>query len=206
LPEDIEHVFDPYFTTKETGTGLGLTTAYSILDKHDGLLTVESEPGIGSRFTFYVPSSEEREETPRVEGGKSFPEGCRVLVMDDEEIILSTISRMLTRMGLEVTTASDGDEAVTLYRESLENGRRFDVVILDLTVPGGMGGRKTVRLLKEIDPNVRAIVASGYSNDDVMANHSEYGFCAGICKPFTPQELREAIQAAVAGSGVSPPG
>jgi PAS domain S-box-containing protein len=187
-------IFDPFFTTKQDGSGLGLATAYSIVKKHGGSLNFESVPGSGTTFTVRLPASEQL--PPPIEKISSGPyrgKG-RILVMDDEPVVLSVTGKLLAMLGFNVTTVKNGEEAVAVYREALTQGNRFDVVILDLTVPGGMGGRETLKQLKEIDPDVKSVVSSGYSNDPVMANFTEYGFKEVIAKPYDIHRLGTVLR------------
>lgn len=191
--EHLNKIFDPYFTTKQKGSGLGLSTAYSIMKNHDGEITVESEPEIGTTFSLYLPAFPEKrvprkeaEERPKTGGG-------RILVMDDEEIVREVAGRMLRAMGYEVGFAKDGAEAIALYREAWAAGQPFDAVILDLTVPGGMGGKEAVRKLIEIEPHVKAIASSGYSSDLIMADFGRYGFCDVLVKPYQMAELSSVL-------------
>jgi PAS domain S-box-containing protein len=193
-PQDLDKIFDPYFTTKQKGSGLGLATSYSIIRNHSGHLTVESDPGDGTTFFMYLPATDlaltaqEPEDTGSIEKGRG-----RILVMDDDAMILEVVGKILTRWGYEVEFARDGRQALDNYAKALESGRLYDGVILDLTVPGGMGGQETLKQLQAIDPGVRAIVASGYSDDQVMANYAQYGFAGGIAKPYAPAELVNAL-------------
>ncbi len=198
-PEHLKKIFDPYFTTKQKGSGLGLAVAYSIIAKHDGQLTVDSTFGQGTTFTILLPASEgthviDTRETKGLISGHG-----RILVMDDEDFIRELVSVMLPKMGYDVVLAQDGQAAVDIYKEELEAGNTFDAVILDLTVPGGMGGKETARQLRALDPNVRAIVSSGYSNDPVMANHASYGFCGAVKKPYLIQDMSQLLNAVIKG-------
>ena len=185
--EYISRLFDPYFTTKQKGSGLGLTVAYSIIKDHEGYITIDSELGKGTTVEIYLPAVLEKEEEKTLK-----LERLKVLVMDDEEIVLSVLKEMLNTLGHEARTASNGEEAIELYKKE-----KFDLVILDLTVPAGMGGQETMERLLEIDPNVRAIVSSGYSNDPIMSEYEKYGFKAVIAKPYGLEELKEAIKKAI---------
>lgn len=192
--ENLLRIFDPYFTTKPGGTGLGLATAYSIIRRHDGHICVDSHPDEGSQFHVYLPASPEaiREETmpdaPNILRGQG-----KILVMDDDPAVREVAARLLRSIGYYVAEAGCGDSALKLYKDALETGHRFDAVILDLTVPGGIGGRECVRLLLEIDPTVRAIVSSGYSNDPIMAECGSHGFRAIVSKPYQLRELADSV-------------
>ncbi len=189
--EHINKIFDPFFTTKQKGSGLGLTIAYSIVKNHNGYMTVESELGKGTSFDIYLPAAIKEEEKLQE------PSSLRVLVMDDEEIVLHVTEEMLKALGHEVETARNGEEAVALYKRAKEEGRPFDIVLLDLTVHSGMGGKETMEELIKIDPSVCAIVSSGYSNDPIMSEYEKYGFKAVIPKPYGLEELKEAIKKAL---------
>jgi PAS domain S-box-containing protein len=194
--ENLLKIFDPYFTTKQKGSGLGLSTSYSIIKKHDGHMTVDSELGVGSTFSIYLPAFPQAalpkgNETIEIE---SLVGRGRILVMDDEQIIRDVLQEMLQRLGYEVALAGEGGEAVELYRRAKESGSPFDLVIIDLTVPGGMGGKETIRKLREIDPEVRAIVSSGYSNDPLAAAFTRYGFIDFIAKPFKLEDLGKVLK------------
>ena len=199
--ENLARIFDPYFTTKSTGSGLGLATSYSIIKKHGGLIRVESELGAGTTFMIYLPAS----EVPGVNSAipaqpvagnlrETVPGGRRVLFMDDEMILQELVSAMLEHLGYEVACAAHGEEAIERYLVAREAGRPFDVVIVDLTVPGGMGGHEAVRQLRKVDPQVRAVVSSGYSNDPIMAEFAQHGFAGAIAKPYQMAELSNVLQ------------
>ncbi len=195
--EYIDRIFDPYFTTKQQGSGLGLATCYSIISRHGGHIAVESEPGKGSLFTTYLPARPGLRISRKKRGApsqmKPSDQKGHVLVMDDEEPILELTEQMLKRLGYACIRALNGKEAVKKFREACANGRRVDLVILDLTIPGGMGGLETLEKLREVDPNIKAVVASGYSNDPIMSHYREYGFQECIVKPFTYHDVSEML-------------
>lgn len=192
--EDLSKIFDPYFTTRPTGSGLGLTTAYSIINRHGGYISVESEPNVGTTFCIYLPASEM--EAPGEEDSEAKPARGKgkVLVMDDEEIVREVLGEMLNGLGYQVSFARDGAEAISIYKECLGSEDPFEAVIIDLTIRGGMGGKEAIKRLTEIDPDIRAIVSSGYSNDPIMSNHRDYGFRGVVCKPFRMQELSRVLE------------
>jgi PAS domain S-box-containing protein len=205
--ELLEKIFDPYFTTKARGSGLGLTTAYSIIKKHDGYIHVESQPGKGSVFTVYIPAPGPGLPTPvsGVDQSRALPgvtkeadEGGRILVMEDDRLVREVAVKMLSHLGYQVEVAVDGRETIDRYKKSLEMNRPYDVVIMDLTIPGGMGGTEAIKKLMEINPQVKAIVSSGYSNDPVMADFRQYGFQGFIRKPFMLVELKKTLDQVLA--------
>lgn len=196
--ENLIKIFDPYFSTKERGadkgTGLGLSVCHSIITKHGGLITVESEVGSGTTFHVFLPASEK--PLPKDVKRKIEPGVCsgRVLLMEDEKNLWVSTRLVFKAMGYEVEFAMNGAEAVSLYEKAREAGKPFDGVILDLTIPGGMGGKETMGRLLEIDKNVKAIVVSGYADDPVMTNFKDYGFVCALAKPYTVDQLREAVR------------
>ncbi len=193
--ELLEKIFDPYFTTKPQGNGLGLAISYSIIRKHGGLLSVSSSPGKGTTFTIILPASEKKNGAAPSSAEISGPPSGqgRILLMDDEPLIRRIAGEMLRTSGYEVTLANDGTVATDLYLEAMEAGTPFDAVILDLTIPGGMGGRETLSCLRGIDPEVKAVVSSGYSNDPIMSDYKKHGFCAVIPKPYSIKQLAKTL-------------
>ena len=191
--EHIDKIFDPYFTTKQKGSGIGLATTYSIIKKHEGYITVDSTPGVGTTFYIYLKASKKKAENQTKDKDKTVRGKGRILIMDDEETVANTTGEILTVLGYEVASVRDGKEAIEQYRTANESGRPFDAVILDLTVPGGMGGEEAIKKLLEIDPSVKAIVSSGYSNDPIMGKFKEYGFSGIVPKPFQIHELSKVI-------------
>jgi CheY-like chemotaxis protein len=193
--EHLPKIFDPYFTTKQKGSGLGLATSYSIIKNHEGHISVESEPNVGTTFHLYIPAipgksiAEEKErekEAPVMGHGK-------ILVMDDEEFIRDLATDMLTNIGYQPTVVENGAKAIQLYKKAKESDKPFNAVILDLTIPGGMSGKEVIIRLKEIDPNIKAVVSSGYSNDPIMSEFKKYGFKGVIAKPYKTKELSEVL-------------
>lgn len=192
--EHVNKIFDPYFTTKQLGSGLGLATAYSIIKKHDGHITVNSQLGKGTTIFIYLPAVVETEVTEPRQLDRLYVNTGRILIMDDEELVIKPLLRMLDSLGFQTEIAANGEQAIDIYRSSLKKKRIFDCVILDLTIQGGIGGKETIQKLRQLDPHVRAIVTSGYSNDPVMSNYQEYGFCGVIAKPYRIEEINDVIQ------------
>ncbi|MGI6549654.1 MAG: PAS domain S-box protein [Syntrophomonadales bacterium] len=187
-------IFDPYFTTKTSGSGLGLSTAHSIVKKHDGFIEVESIPEGGTVFRVYLPASKAPVPETHADQEDAASGHGRILVMDDDKQILRTAQNMLKSMGYDVVLAEDGEEALHIYREAFAAGQVFDAVLMDLTIPGGMGGKETLQYLLQIDPQIKAIVSSGYSNDMVMTDYKKWGFKGIVPKPYTIKELGDALQ------------
>ncbi|MCK5680087.1 response regulator, partial [bacterium] len=186
-----EKIFDPFFTTKKEGSGLGLSVTHSIVKKHGGYVGVQSDLGCFTEFSIFLPAlgtalKTQKKVSPSRATSTS---ASRILVMDDEVVVREIITELLTTFNYEVEVASDGQQALEKYRE-----QKFDLVIMDLTIPGGLGGRKTIELLKEFDPQVKAIVSSGYANDPVVAEYKKYGFCGFINKPYIIEDLLELIK------------
>ncbi len=197
--ENLKKIFDPYFTTKTKGYGLGLASTYSIIKKHYGYITVNSEEGKGTTFTFYLMASKELSSekdgkdmlsrSENIEQNKNIT----ILIMDDNEAICQTDTKLLNHFGFNVECAADGDEAIALYTNHLQNGKPFDICILDLVIPGKKNGDKVLADLLAIDPNVKAILSSGYSVDPVVADFHDYGFLAALPKPYRIEELIDTI-------------
>lgn len=191
--EDADRIFEPFYTTKEDAAGLGLAIAFSIVQRHGGHLEVDTDFEEGARFHVYFPVSRQAPEQIEEEAGE-LPNGeGRILVMDDQDAILQTTGDLLNRLGYEAEFANGGAEAIEKYQRAMHNGRPFDVAVLDLTIPGGMDGVETLEKLREIDPNVRAIVSSGYSNDPIMADYRSYGFSAVLLKPYKAEQLARTL-------------
>ena len=188
-------VFDPFFTTKQKASGLGLAVTYSIIKKHQGHIGIDSQTGAGTSVHVYLPASKENQ------AGKEKDMICtgsgRILVMDDEELVRDVSSEMLKVLGYEAQFATEGQEAIDRYKAAMDEGRPFDLVILDLTVPGGMGGKETMKKLLELDPGVKAIVSSGYSKDTILAEYKKFGFSGVIAKPYRVSEFSKAVKDAL---------
>jgi signal transduction histidine kinase/CheY-like chemotaxis protein len=198
-PEILARVFDPYFSTKEAGGGLGLATVYSIVKRHGGWIEVESTPGDGAIFTLWLPASDAAKQAlpppvPTAAPAVLSMRAARVLLMDDENGVRRLGETLLLRMGLKPVTVSDGAAAVEVFIAARSAGQPFDLVILDLTIPGGMGGREAMERIRELDPQVPAIVSSGYSNDPVLAEFARYGFQAVVPKPYEVSQLAETVK------------
>jgi len=192
-------IFDPYFTTKQSGSGLGLSTVFSIIKRHDGYIDVKSHLGKGTTFTIYLPAvivtvgKSLRRSNANKSSKTADIHSLHVLVMDDEAMIRSVSADILYSLGYTVDFASDGREALDKYQQAQNDGHSFDLVIMDLTVPGGMGGKETIRHLLDLDPQAKVLVASGYSNDPILSDYRKYGFVGRIVKPFRLEELQKTI-------------
>jgi CheY-like chemotaxis protein len=187
--QHLPRIFDPYFTTKQKGSGLGLSTTYSIIKKHAGHINVESKIGVGSALNIYLPASMEKVSIKKTVEDEPIHGTGKVLIMDDDELVRDSLGQILIGIGYVVEFACDGREAVDIYKNAMASDHRFDAVIMDLIIPGGMGGKEAVRELIKIDPHVKAIVSSGYSYNPIMANYSDYGFSAVLTKPY--KDIRE---------------
>lgn len=199
-PEFMDKIFDPYFTTKAEGTGLGLAIAYSIMKKHNGQIGFDSQVGEGTVFTLHLPASFEKAEREVPVGGVTVDAryAGKVLIVDDEEDLRQCLAEILQHAGFEVCAVGDGKKAISAYREAMTSQRPFDIVITDLTIPGGMGGRETVERLLQIDPEARVVVSSGYSQDPILADYSRYGFRGIIRKPYEFEGLADTVARLIA--------
>jgi len=198
--EHYTKIFDPYFTTKQKGSGLGLATSYSIIRNHGGMIKVNSKVGKGSTFYIYLPASDTQEQVESLQlAAVTTPRrAARILVMDDEEVIRNLSTELLVALGHTVEVVEQGLEALEKYQNAMTAGRPFDIVILDLTVRGGMGGLETIQKLLQIDPAVKAIVSSGYSDDAALSNYRKQGFQAFLKKPYDVEGLQRTLDSLLA--------
>lgn len=196
--KNLEEIFDPYFTTRENGTGMGLSICYSIVKKHNGYISASSQIGTGTSITIYLPAvsprqkKESKMKPATTEASLNNP--LRILVMDDEDHIRNISKKMLEKFGYLVELASDGEDAISQYKALLENNTPAHLVIMDLTIPGGMGGEEASKIILDIDPNAKIVVSSGYSDDPIMTNFKEYGLKGIIPKPFRLEELKRSVK------------
>jgi signal transduction histidine kinase len=195
IPEEIlPRIFDPLFTTKRSSAGLGLPTAHSIVERHGGRIRADNLPDGGCRFTVFLPTDRAAADGDAPRLADLAVSGGRILVMDDKAMVRSTVAVMLEHLGYEVETAGDGREAIALYKRSMDDGRRFDAVILDLTVQNGMGGKETIVELRRLDPHVRAVLSSGYSSDPFVTGYRQHGFSGVVVKPYSLAKLASTIR------------
>ena len=194
IPKEVlSNIFDPYFTTKAEGSGLGLTTAYAIVIKHEGYITIASEVDVGTTVVIYLPASQKATVSAPTHPSIPLSGSGRILVVDDEEMVRNLLRQLLERLGYTVECVEDGTEAVGAYQRAQAAGQPFAVVILDYAIPGGMGGLETLTRLRVIDPQVTALISSGYANNPVMADWAHYGFSGVVAKPYTIAQLQEAL-------------
>jgi CheY-like chemotaxis protein len=200
IPEKhLPRIFDPFYSTKDKGSGLGLSISHTIVERHHGTIQVESELGAGTAFHIYLPSSEKGLAVEEKERTKTLRGEGRILLIDDDEAVRRSAEEMLKRLGYDAECVQDGKEGLGLYLRAKESGRPFGAVIMDLTIPGGMGGREAIKRLKEEDPAARVIVSSGYSADPVLQGFSEYGFSGAVAKPYGMDDLAEVIHSVLCG-------
>ena len=193
VKKNLSKIFDPYFTTKKNGSGLGLAICYSIIKKHNGIITVRSKPGNGTTFNIYLPASNHKTTIKERKKEKIIKGDGKILIMDDEALIRETAGRICSRLGYNAEFAENGNEAIKLYKKAMISSRPFEVVIMDLTIPGEKGGVSVITELKKIDPDIKAIVSSGYSDDPVMSDPQKYGFKDVIPKPYIVEEMSEIL-------------
>ncbi|MCP4715766.1 MAG: response regulator, partial [Deltaproteobacteria bacterium] len=190
----LDKIFDPYFSTKQKGSGLGLASTHAIINKHNGTITVDSKLDQGTIFSLHLPASEEESaKQPAVEAQAAAVSAAQILVLDDEEIVREVMGAMLERMGYNVSFAVEGQQAIAKYRAAYEDDSAYDVVITDLTIPGGMGGQAAAQEILKINPQAKIIVSSGYATDTVMANYEMYGFKDVAVKPYRFADLQKMI-------------
>ncbi len=195
-PKHIDKIFDPYFTTKQAGNGLGLATVYSIINKHNGYIDIESKLGKGTIFTIYLPAfktSSQKDPIKNIEENLVVKQKAKILIMDDDKMICDLVFKMIQHIGYSCEIVNDGEEAIKQYTQAMKKNDPFDLVIMDLTIPGGMGGKEAVNEILAIDPLAKVIVSSGYAIDPVMANFAEYGFINCITKPYTITNLKRIL-------------
>ncbi len=199
VPEGLsEKIFDPFYTAGQKSSGLGLSTSYSIIKKHDGHITVDSKPGVSTIFRIYLPVYQEK-IPPSEETLNQYPRGKgKILVMDDEEIVRLVVSKLLNQCGYNAELAGNGKEMLQIYKAAMEAGDPFDAVIMDLVIEEGMGGQEAIKYLLEIDPKAKAIVSSGYSNAPVMSHFQEFGFIGFLAKPYRLDELGRVLHETLA--------
>lgn len=194
---NLRRIFDPFFTTKSKGSGLGLAVCFSIIKKHGGHIVVDSNPGEGTVFRFWLPVAGE-EEAPRQSSRPPLSSGTgHILIMDDEPAVRDALRQIVIGLGYRATATSDGAEAVEALRKSIEEGRPFDAVVLDMTVPGGMGGKDALESMRRIAPNVRAVMTTGYSNDPAASDPTKHGFAAFLAKPYDLEAVAEVLSKVV---------
>ncbi len=205
---NLHRIFDPYFTTRGMGNGLGLAVAYSIIKQHGGHIKAMSEPAKGAVFILYLPAFQERHNAEESENAEdtecvddlsveehtAAEKSVRILIMDDDEAIRMVVAEMLEAIGFLSESAVNGEQTVEMYRMAMDRGEPFDLIIMDLTIKGGMGGKKAVHEILMIDPDASVIISSGYAGDPVMANYAEYGFKGIITKPYTIGNLKTVLE------------
>ena len=194
--DSLDSIFDPYFTTKTEGDGLGLTLSYSIIDKHKGNISVDSILGDGTTFTLFLPASDKQistEKAPSTSTSNTQTRSAHIMIMDDDAMLREISEEMLLNLGYDVSQSPDGGDALSQYKEAMNTRNNIDLVIMDLTIPSGIGGKEAIKLIQKIDPEVKVLVSSGYCNDPVMSNYNDYGFLGAVKKPYSQDELGAAV-------------
>jgi two-component system cell cycle sensor histidine kinase/response regulator CckA len=191
--ENLAKVFDPFFSTKSLGSGLGLSVSYSIVNDHNGYMSVESDLGKGTTVCVYLPAVSKQISSRKQKSNVSHSGKKRILVMDDEEMIRDFLAKALRHIGYDIELCQNGEEAIQIYRKAIHENNPFDAVIIDLTIRDGMGGKEAMQKLLEMDPDVKAIVTSGYSSEPILSYYHEYGFMGALPKPFRIKELTELL-------------
>ncbi|MHA2001902.1 MAG: ATP-binding protein [Promethearchaeota archaeon] len=194
IPKHLQKkVFDPYFTTKKTGNGLGLITSYQIIKNHGGYISFYSEENKETDFYFYLPASNKKKTNELQNGKKILNLPKKILVLDDEESIHKFFHRISTRLKIQIDTAYTAEETIEKYTKAKQSGKGYEIVLLDLTIPGGAGGEEAIKMIREFDPTAIVIVSSGYSNSPVFANYKDYGFNDYLKKPYTIDQLKDIL-------------
>jgi len=198
-PENLPKIFDPFFSTRPGGTGLGLAVCFSIIKAHGGCISADSKPGKGAIFKIVLPASRQPHQRELAgSAAPNIPAGTKVLLMDDEAFVLEIAEEFLSLAGIRPLSALNGEQAIELFSQARDAGAPFDIVVLDLTIAGGMSGVETLAKLRELDPAVKAIVCSGYFDDPVMAEPEKHGFVSALRKPYKPHQLIQALASALA--------
>jgi PAS domain S-box-containing protein len=197
-PEIISRIFEPYFTTRPHGHGLGLAMAFSIVHRHGGHLAVESVVGVGTTFTIYLPAAKKQTKAVEIPASKASAEGkpsdnLRVLVLEDEKMMQKVLLKLLKKLGYEVEISEEGSDTVERYLKALKEEKPYAVLILDLGIPAGKGGLEVIQELSTLDPNVKGIVSSGYNSNPIVANYKDYGFSGVLSKPYTVEQLKQVL-------------
>jgi len=193
--EHLSKVFDPFFTTKQKGSGLGLTSAYSIVKNHDGVITVDSQLYQGTTFSVYLPASPGAvRKKGKVRKREFIPRTGKILIIDDEEVVRDVAGRFVKHIGYQSDLADGGKEGIALYETALKKSCPYDAVILDLTMPGGMGGKAAAKQIRTLDRGAKIVASSGYSNDPIMSNFKKFGFDGALAKPYQITELSEVLE------------
>ncbi len=198
IPEDqLSKIFEPYFTTKPEGSGLGLATCYSAVQKHEGTITVRSKVNVGTEFNIYLPAVSATSEPSSIEPPRIIPGDGSILVVDDQDGVREVAVQILERLGYDAISATDGEEALRLYMKRMHSGEPISAILMDMTLPGGMSGDETLREIRRLDPNVRSIATSGYFEEDAEDDLRERGYKAMLPKPYTAEGLSVALQSAL---------